>query len=195
MSIGRPDQSSGDGATRLPVTVVLTRHPAPGRSAELADWAHGITEAASRFPGHLGAQILPSVEGESDDLTLAFTFASAEELSAWEDSAERLDWLARSEQLTVGHVHAHDVTGFEDLFAPSVHATTSPPPRWKTGVVIALALFPMSLLLNWLLMPQLTSWNVVLRVALSVVLLVPWMIYAGVPYLTKWLRPWLVKSR
>ncbi len=92
-------------------------------------------------------------------------------------------------------LHAHAVSGFEDLFAPSVHATTTPPPRWKTGIVIALALFPMSLLLNWLLMPHLSSWNVVLRVALSVAMIVPWMIYLGVPYLTKWLRPWLVKPR
>jgi antibiotic biosynthesis monooxygenase (ABM) superfamily enzyme len=62
-------------------------------------------------------------------------------------------------------------------------------------VVIALALFPMSLLLNWLVMPHLASWNVVMRVLLSVLIIVPWMIYAGVPYLTKWLKPWLIKPR
>lgn len=178
----------------LPVTVVISRHPEPGREAELIDWAHGITEVASGYPGHLGAQIFPPSAPEREDLVMVFSFDTAEHLSAWEGSADRAEWLKRSEPLAQS-TRTHSLTGFEDLFAPSVHATTSPPPKWKTGVVIALALFPMSLLLNWLVMPHLTSWHVVLRVLVSVVIIVPWMIYLGVPYLTKWLKPWLTRSR
>jgi len=180
----------------LPVTVVLARRPAAGRERDLLAWADGITVAASAFPGHIGAQIYPPLPGERDDLIMAFSFATAAELSVWEGSKERQQWLDRSRSLTEGSVRAHGVsTGFEDLFAPSVHATTVPPPRWKTGVVIALALFPMSLLLNWLVMPHLASWNMAVRVALSVLIIVPWMIYLGVPYLSKWLKPWLTKPR
>jgi antibiotic biosynthesis monooxygenase (ABM) superfamily enzyme len=186
---------SEHGSTPLPVTVVVSRHPVPGREADLTAWAEGISEAASRFAGHLGAQVYPPAAPDRPDLVIAFSFDTAANLSVWEASAERQEWLTRSRDLGQGGLHTHVASGFEDLFAPSVHATASPPPRWKTGVVIALALFPMSLLLNWLVVPQLSSWNVVLRVALSVVIIVPWMIYLGVPYLTKWLKPWLAASR
>jgi antibiotic biosynthesis monooxygenase (ABM) superfamily enzyme len=188
-------ESSAPGPQPLAVTVVVSRRPVPGREAELTRWAEGITEAASQFPGHLGAQVFPPGSPEREDLVIAFSFATAADLSSWEDSEERRAWLTKSEPLAAGVLRAHDYSGFEGLFSPSVHATASPPPRWKTGVVIATALFPMSLLLNWLLMPQLSSWNVVLRVALSVAIIVPWMVYLGVPYLTRWLRPWLVTPR
>jgi antibiotic biosynthesis monooxygenase (ABM) superfamily enzyme len=176
------------------VTVVLSRRPASGREADLESWAHGISRAAATFPGHLGAQIYPPLSGDRDDLIIAFSFATAADLTSWEASEERADWLAKSRPLTEGATRAHAVSGFEGIFAPSIHATATPPPRWKTGVVIAIALFPMSLLLNWLLMPFLTSWNVLLRVALSVAIIVPWMVYVGVPYLTKWLRRWLTNG-
>jgi len=189
------EQPGNVDATPLAVTVVVSRRPAEGKEAELTAWAHGISEAAAKFDGHLGAQIYPPSPPDREDLVLAFSFSTAAHLSAWETSPERAQWLQRSQALSTGSLHAHAVSGFEDLFAPSVHATTTPPPRWKTGIVIALALFPMSLLLNWLLMPHLSSWNVVLRVALSVAVIVPWMIYLGVPYLTRWLKPWLVKPR
>ena len=189
------DQADGAVVPPLAVTVVVSRHPVPGKEAELTAWAHGISAAAARFDGHLGAQIYPPSPPDRADLVIAFSFATAAHLSAWESSPERADWLERSAALSTGALTTHAVSGFEGLFAPSVHATASPPPRWKTGLIIALALFPVSLLLNWLVMPHLSSWNVVLRVALSVAIIVPWMVYLGVPYLSKWLRPWLTAPR
>jgi antibiotic biosynthesis monooxygenase (ABM) superfamily enzyme len=48
-------QCDRDGRSAgLPVTVVLARHPAPGREAELDAWVHGIVEAANAFPGNPG---------------------------------------------------------------------------------------------------------------------------------------------
>jgi len=48
-----------------------------------------------------------------------------------------------------------------------------------------------SLLLNWLLGPHIATWNIWLRVLLNVAIIVPYMAWVGVPYLTKWLRGWL----
>jgi antibiotic biosynthesis monooxygenase (ABM) superfamily enzyme len=185
---------SDEESTPLPVTVVVSRRPVSGREADITAWAEGISQAAARFPGHLGAQVYPPPAPDRPDLVIAFSFDTASHLSAWETSEERRDWLARSAELAEGDLRTHVASGFEGLFAPAVHATTSPPPRWKTGVVIGIALFPMSLLLNWLLMPHLSAWPVVLRVALSVIVIVPWMVYLGVPYLTRWMKPWLMAS-
>ena len=48
-----------------------------------------------------------------------------------------------------------------------------------------------SLVLNWLLGPHIATWNIWLRVLLNVAIIVPYMAWVGVPYLTTWLRGWL----
>ena len=190
-----PDTPTADlpGTTEgLPVTVVLSRRPAPGREDDLVAWAHGISEAASAFPGHLGAVVYPPNAPDCDDLVLAFSFADADQLRAWERSDVRREWLDRSRPLVAGEVRAaHAASGFEGIFSHAPGQVVTPPPRWKTAAIIALALYPVSLLLNWLLGPHIATWNIWLRVLLNVAIIVPYMAWVGVPYLTTWLRGWL----
>lgn len=175
----------------LPVSVVISRTPAPGREQDLLDWARGIQRAASDFPGHLDAQIYPPHAPDRQDLVMAFSFANAETLSVWEHSDVRRDWLKRADELIVGEARTHAASGFEGIFAHAPGKPVMPPPRWKTATIIALALYPMSLLLNWLLAPHVTSWNIFLRVLVTTAIIVPYMAWVGVPYLSKWLRSWL----
>ncbi len=156
----------------LPVTVVVSRRPVPGASTELLQWARGISHAASQFPGHLGAQIYEPAPPGCEDLVIAFSFANAADLSGWENSDERRSWIDRAREITVGTQTAHGLSGFEGIFAPVARASTAPP-RWKTAAVIAMALYPASLLINWLLVPHLGSWNLFLRVLLTTALIVP----------------------
>ena len=83
------DTANADSAGALPVTVVLSRRPAPGREQDLLAWADRMTKAAGRFPGHLGAQIYPPDAPDHPDLVIAFSFSTAAELSDWEHSDER----------------------------------------------------------------------------------------------------------
>jgi len=182
-----PD-SEADG---LPVTVVISRRPVPGHEAELVEWAHGILEVASAFPGHLGAEIYPPSPPDRADLVLAFSFANAAALSTWEHSDERRSWLARAEGMVVGETRTHSVSGFEGIFAHAPGQPVVPPPRWKTASIIALALYPVSLLLNWLLAPHIATWNIFVRVLVTTAIIVPYMAWLGVPYLSRWLRRWL----
>ncbi len=175
----------------LPVTVVVSRRPAPGMEDALLQWADGIVAAASGFPGHLSAEMYPPSAPDREDLVMAFSFASAQALSEWEHSSVRREWLDRAAPLVEGETRAHAVSGFEGIFAPSVHANASPPPRWKTATVIAVALYPASLLISWLLVPHLMSLPVALRVLITTAIVVPFMVWVGVPWLTGRLRTWL----
>lgn len=172
----------------LPVTVVVSRRPAAGREAELVEWAHGIVTAASAFPGHLGAQVHEPSPPDRDDLVIAFSFSDAMTLSDWEHSAVRAQWLERAAPLVEGGSTAHTVTGLEALFAGPKART---PPKWKTATVIWVALFPFSVLVNWLLGPALRDLPLPVRVLVTSLLIVPWMVWAGVPWLSKLLRGWL----
>jgi antibiotic biosynthesis monooxygenase (ABM) superfamily enzyme len=186
-----PAATSDPRAGGLPVTVVVSRRPVPGREAELLAWAEGIRSAASTFPGHLGAEIYAPSAPDRDELVIAFSFASAADLSAWEHSAERRDWLARGERLVAGPTRTHAVGGFESLFATAPGQAVVPPPKWKTALIIAMALYPASLLLNWLLPPYIGGWPLAVRVLVTTALIVPIMVWLGVPYLSRWLRRWL----
>lgn len=179
----------------LAVTVVVSRQPAPGREADLLTWAEGISAAAADFTGHLGAEIYSPSPPDRADLVIAFSFATADDLTAWEHSDVRRQWVKRAKPLIVGPSRAHGVSGFESIFSPIVNAPASPPPRWKTATVIALALYPASLLLNWLVVPHILGLNLLLRVLLTTALVVPFMVWVGVPWLTRWLSPWLRSTR
>lgn len=178
----------------VPVHVIVTRTAKPGKEAELTAWAHGIRDAASTFPGHLDAEIYPPSPPNNSDLVMAFSFATASDLSHWESSSTRAEWLAKCEPFTESTKYGASPSGFEALFGNQPGAPVTPPPRWKTAVVIFLALFPFSLVLNLVLGPLISGWNVVARVLLSSIIIVPYMTWLGVPYISKWLRPWLTKK-
>jgi antibiotic biosynthesis monooxygenase (ABM) superfamily enzyme len=173
------------------VTVAIARTPVPGREDDLVTWAHGIAEAAEAYDGHLGARILRTGEEPSADVVVAFSFDSAEHLQAWESSPVRRDWLGRLEGLVTGAATTHAVSGFESIFARPQAAVASPPPRWKTAVVIALALYPASVVLGWALGPLTQSWSVWARALATTLLVVPYMAWVGVPTISRWLHGWL----
>ena len=132
----------------LPVTVVIARTPAVGRADDLVAWAHGVAEAAESFDGHLGARIFRTGDEASDDVVVAFSFDNAEHLNDWEASDERRSWLGRLEGMVEGSATTHSVSGFEAIFSKNQGAAIVPPARWKTALIIALALYPMSVLLS-----------------------------------------------
>lgn len=179
--------------SHVPVHVIVTRTPKPGKQAELIEWANGITQAATEFPGHLGAVIYPPAPPDQVDVVMAFSFATAGDLTRWENSATRAEWLAKCEPLSERTQYGASPSGFESLFGNRPGVPVTPPPRWKTGVVIFLALFPFSLLLNAVLGPLIGGWNLFPRVLLTTLLVVPYMTWLGVPYISRWLKPWLSK--
>ena len=193
LTTGSPAARPDDGRV-LPVTVAIARTPVPGREDDLVAWAQGIAEAAEVYDGHLGARILRTGEDPSADVVVAFSFDSAEHLQAWEASPVRRDWLGRLDGLVVGAATTHAVSGFESIFARPRAAAAAPPARWKTAIVIALALYPASVVLGWALGPLTASWPVWARALLTTVLVVPYMAWVGVPTLTRWLRPWLHRT-
>lgn len=182
-----PDHPSG---VHLPVSVVVSRRPAPGRAQDLLEWANGIVAAAHTFDGHLGAQVYPPSPPDREDLVIAFSFADAHALSAWEHSDVRADWLRRSAPLVAGPSRAHAVDALESLFAGPGRPA---PPRWKTALVILLALYPASLLVNGLVSPHLAGWPLPLRVLVPTAVIVPWMVWGGVPWLSRLLGGWLAR--
>jgi antibiotic biosynthesis monooxygenase (ABM) superfamily enzyme len=65
------------------------------------------------------------------------------------------------------------------------------PPRWKTAVVVWLAIYPSITLLLWLVGPAIQGWPLALRTLVITVGVVPLMVYLLVPAAQRLLAPWL----
>jgi antibiotic biosynthesis monooxygenase (ABM) superfamily enzyme len=175
-----------------PVTVTVARRVAPGRSAEFDDWVDGILAAAADFPGFLGGGALrPGKVG--DEWHVVYRYASPTDLERWESSPERAGWLARAEQL-MDETGVQRVSGLETWFA--LPGRTAPaPPRWKMAVVTVLAIVPLVLAMNVLVLPQLAGWPVVARTLVFSGTLTTLMTWVVMPRMTRLFRRFLYGPR
>ena len=141
--------------TAEPVTVTVARRVAAGREREFEQWYDGIIGAACRYPGFLGSGVLrPHTAGQ--DWHVVYRFADPGSLAHWDRSPERAEWLRKAEDL-VQETGVSHVTGLETWFA--LPGRTAPaPPRWKMFLVTLVAIVPLVLLMNLLVLPYLGSW-------------------------------------
>ncbi len=171
-----------------PVTAVFTWEVLPGHEAEIEEWAHGITAAGSRYPGHLGATWLRPGPGSREYHTV-LKFSDQTRFRAWMDSPERADWIHRAERFS--RARRTELTGLETWFTLPGRPARSAPPRWKMFLVTAASAYPVSLLLTVLLFPRLGFLPMVVRPAISTVLLVGVLTWVVLPRVTRFLEGWL----
>lgn len=191
--LSRVASSPGQSAPRdEPVTVTVARRVAPGREDEFEDWYDGITGCAARFPGFLGAGVLrPRSLGQ--DWHVVYRFADQESLQGWETSPERADWLARADEF-VEETAVRRVSGLETWFA--MPGRTAPAPaRWKMALVTVVAIVPLVLLMNLVLIPLVGDWPVVLRTLAFAVTLTSLMTWVVMPRVTRLFRRFLYGRR
>jgi antibiotic biosynthesis monooxygenase (ABM) superfamily enzyme len=171
-----------------PVTVMIARRVAPGREAEFFEWAQDIMNRARRWDGFLGGGILrPGRPG--GEWHIVYRFADEASRKAWDESAERAEALARAEEL-MRETAVHRISGLETWF--ELPGRTAPaPPRWKMALTTIMAVFPLALLVNLLLLPRLGAWPLLLRTAVFVLVMTVSMTWLIMPRLTRLLRGWL----
>lgn len=135
----------GGTTSPTPVTIVVRRRVRPERVADYEAWQAGILAEASKFPGHLGAEVLRPANPALQDYVLIFRFDSEENLRRWEESPVRAEWLAKVTEFSTGTPTVEKVTGMEYWFKLPYDAGRRPPPRWKMAVVTVIALWPLIL--------------------------------------------------
>jgi antibiotic biosynthesis monooxygenase (ABM) superfamily enzyme len=74
-------------------------------------------------------------------------------------------------------------------------AAPAMPPRWKTAVLIWLAIYPSITFLLWLAGPRIASWPLPLRTLAITAVLVPLMVFLLIPAIQRLLAPWLRPRR
>lgn len=180
-----------------PVTVSITRHLDPDKSAEMIAWVRAGATLAGEFRGFLGAGWVQSGE-QSREWHMLYRFADSESLAAWESSSQRAWWLGAAQDLGVVEARVERRTGIEGWFdeptttqVVDAGAARPVPPRWKQATVIWLAFFPLSLVTTLALGALVPDLHVAVRVLLSTVVMTPVMTYVALPFMTARLAWWL----
>ena len=183
-----PANETGIGNETDPLTVVVTWRVRKGCEREFEAWRREISAAALEFPGHLGVNVLLPGAGEREYVVI-FRFDTYGHLRAWQESAIRRDLLKKAEPFRESEPSYRLESGLEYWFAPS--SPPASPPRWKMALVTVLGVYPLSVLVPWLL-GRLSGnpppWLMALFVAIGIVILLTW---AVMPVLVRMFRPWL----
>lgn len=168
------------------VTVVFTWKVNKGKDAEFRAWMHGIASDATKAPGHLGVTTL-KIPGGSGVYQSVVKFDNKKSLDRWFDSKTRKSWVERLDGIAVEH--KTELTGVETWFeAPGVN----PPPRWKMVIATFIAVYPLALLLGWLIAPHIIHYNIFLRSLLFPIILPLALTYVLMPIVTqRLLKHWL----
>lgn len=150
-----------------------------------------LLEMAAAVPGHLSGTVLRG-EG-SREFHFVHTFRDAGALAAYEASPVREE--IRGELARIGKRvgDPQRVTGLETWFASQGRTveTIKPPPRWKMWLASFLGAYPLVVLFQWLIAPEVSDWPLLIRSAALPLVLLSLMTYLMMPLVTRVLGGWL----
>jgi len=173
-----------------PVTIIVKRRPKPDHIEDFEKVMSGTTKDAMSFKGHLGANIIrPTKTG--DYYRIIFKFDSMRNYLAWEGSEVRQQWLERYAEVTLGEQELEILSGLETWFTLEGEEALVPPPKYKMMVIVWMSIFPLTLLLNYCLIPFISEQHIIAQIAITSITLVALMTYIVMPVMAKLFHGWL----
>ena len=182
------DQTTAD----TPVTAVIVRRVIPGREAAFEVFMKKMVTAAQTFPGHLGTNIFTPTNPDNPEYRIITKFDSRSHYDAWNDSLIRAQIIDEFAQHVMAEAPRIELlTGLETWFNLPDRKAIVPPPKHKMAVVIWLSIFPLTLIINYLIAPYLGNFPLWLQVLISTLIMVPTMTYFLMPQMTRLFGRWL----
>ena len=174
------------------VTTVILHRPLADAVGRYEDWLKEIVPAAQRFAGHQGVNVIRP-HGSSDAYTIVLHFDTVEHLRAWLDSDVRSQLIAKTRPFLRAEEHVDIKTGFEFWFTPPPGGKPAKP--YKQFLVTFSAIFPLTILVPWLLEPVFawlpTLGLPVVQPFIIAALIVAVMTYVVMPRYTRLISRWL----
>lgn len=175
-----------------PVMRIARRRAKPDCGPAYEALIRGTFADASKFPGFLGADLIPPA-GTDEDYQVVLRFATQADMARWDDSPQRKLWHQRLRAVAEGDPDYRLLTGLEAWFTQPEVPAAQPPLRWKMALITWLGIFPTVSLLLAFVAPQLASLPFLLRTGIVTGLVVILMTWVIMPRLTPLFRAWLIK--
>jgi len=186
--------TAGAVTGRGPVTGVISWRAQPATGNDAAEPATGITVTAGRFPGTRSAALIHK-EG-SRDSHLTWQSGSGQALQRWPTSPQRARRHGKARGIAGARTAAQQRTGLEAWFCVPCRAaeTIKPPSRWKQWLVSLVAVYPLVLLFQAFIAPQIKDWPLEARSALLPLCVLTLLAHVVMPPVSRLLRGWLGSS-
>jgi antibiotic biosynthesis monooxygenase (ABM) superfamily enzyme len=172
----------------MSIHVAITRRVLPGREAEFEAALREFFQASFSHGSVMGANMLtPAPGSDSREYGILRTFANEAERNAFYSSPNFRAWEEKARTMTEGEPSYRPLHGLEAFF----HSADGAPTRWKMALATLVGVYPTSLLLGFLVAPQLHTLPkalVSLVIASCMVAQLTWVV---MPLLTKLLHRWL----
>ena len=109
---------SGGAADPDPISIGITRRVKSDQVEAFEAWLVEIQTAAAGFDGYAGMDIVRPVDAENPTYVTILRFDSYQQYSAWHESPERGEAVARSLAMTTGDPVVEEAHGLEAWFTP-----------------------------------------------------------------------------
>lgn len=185
-----------DAESNGPVTVIVNGKARNGKIDEFEEWMEGIIHESMKFEGHMGVNVIrPIAPLSNPEYVIIFRFNTYENLTKWQNSEIRKEWLDKSADVTEGELVVQKQTGLEFWFTPPNNTGQNViPPRYKMAIVTGGIVFVLLSSLVPLIREATAMLPQLLSILVAVAIMVPLMTYVIMPSVTKLLRPWLSKK-
>jgi antibiotic biosynthesis monooxygenase (ABM) superfamily enzyme len=175
-----------------PVAVLTLRTVKHGGEERFEAELHDFISRSLHTEGQLGVHVLrPEPGSGSREYGIVRRFSTTEYRDRFYGSTIYQQWELTVAPLTEGGPQRQELSGLETWFTLPGQRIVIPPPRWKMAIVTVLGVWPVSMLVPWLLNPLITNLSLSLQalwVAVGIVILLTWAI---MPLLVTLLNPWL----
>jgi antibiotic biosynthesis monooxygenase (ABM) superfamily enzyme len=198
------DDNHTDNKHSSPVTVIVKRIAKKDKIKEFEEWLSGISKEVSKQEGSMGIDIIRPTNYNKSKLeyVVIFRFNNYANLTKWEKSPIRDEWLQKGRKLVEADPDVQKLTGLEFWFTPYFKDESSPmiplnpPPRYKMVIVTipVISILLMTLVPQIHILTEMLSIPFPVRLVIALTITVLLMTYVIMPLLTKLLKSWLFKT-
>ncbi len=176
------------------VTGIIVHQPHPEFYEEYERWLVEIRAVCQNFPGYLSTDVIRPARG-NDAYTVIIRFETVDQLQAWIESDVRREFMQRIEYALEKGDRYVIKTGLDFWFTqPSSVAT---PKRFKQYLLTLSAIYPLTMVVPWLLWPMTRGWSGVGAILfgkfLVAAIIVYLMVYLIMPRYTRLVAKWLYR--
>lgn len=177
-----------------PVTVIFVDRIRTESEKKFRAWINGIHAETRACRGFLDVTTIRGVRSGKIEFTTLLKFDTQAHLTQWLVSDANTQWVKELPGLLDEPQFRDTKSGLNPWFALPPAAQGGPsnqPALWKQTLLGIVTVYPMILLLNYLLSPIIGNWPTHLAILAVVVILSALLTYPIMPYTTLVLRRWL----
>lgn len=182
-----------DPQSKKPITTIVRRTIKIGKEIDFEKWVADTTKDLKKFPGYMDITMIKPT-GSTKEYVLIIRFDSYEHVNNWENSSIRNKWMERAKDFTE-NLSNTKVTGLEYWFPLPEIPKASVPPRPKMATVTMVGIYPLSIVINYLLSFVPFPIHPLIKGLLITIMMVLTMTYFVMPFLTGLFRPWLFPKK